>query len=237
LVSVWADKSANGYDFIQGVAGKYPTTDLYTQNGLNSLYFDQTDFLYNTANASSLWSTTGTWFVAARSRDAANYGFLLYAKNGSAGQEAGSIYNGMGYPGTQYFEVHVHFDNVSQRPSCSYQDSDANATTATVYRNNTATQKVVGMRYRPSDYVDLICDNTANLPDGLTGDPALYLQANAATGTNTPTWWGIGAHGSTDTNLERYLFGEVFEIIKYDRYLTDTEVAQTTLYLEDKWNL
>lgn len=96
-VSVWADKSGNGYDVTQATGANQPATGTRTINGLNVLDFDgSNDYLTNTAITTT---QPNSIFAVAQFDVTSSYRFLLdgitsrqilYNYNGEANINAGT---------------------------------------------------------------------------------------------------------------------------------------------------
>lgn len=64
-----------------------------------------------------------------------------------------------------------------------------------------------------------------------------YVLAQKALMKRTFTWVALGTHGSTDTNLERLLTGDIYEVLMWPRWLSDSEITAVTTYLYGKWGI
>lgn len=226
-VSAVADKSGLARNFAVGGTGV--TYVASAQNSKSVCRMGGSGYLGNTAHAAALVQATMTVILAAKSSDAADKDFIFYAKNGVAGPEAGTVYNGGGATAATAIEIDLGFD-ATDNPSFSWGDAQTVVVNQFASRANTTNPKVFGVRVKPNTIPQIILNAATNPTAGTYGaTPPIPCLA--------PTFVSIGSHGSNNDTLTRWLNGDVYEVLVWSRYLTDAEITAVTNYLYAKWGV
>jgi hypothetical protein len=175
-VSQWDDKSGNGYHLTQGTGANQPITGTRTQNSLNAIDFDGSDWLEKTG-ISSIGGNAHTWFVVLHFDTIAgggNNGFFSLRTTGS---------NDWNNP-TSIRHCAIADTNIS-----SFYDSSARSTKAVAATNS----YVIGIQRNGDSHVARV--------NGSAGTTATGLGTTAFTINEI----GVGAANGHADNLDGYI--------------------------------
>lgn len=230
-VTAVSDKSGLARNFTTGGSGV--TYVASARNSKSGCRFGGAGWLQHSSQAAQLGSMSQTVIVAALSSDTVDKDIVWYYKTGSTVQEATTVYDGGGANGTTSagaLEAHLGFD-ASNNPEIAWGDSGSGVAALIQFaiRSNTTNPKVFGWRIKPGSNPQIILDSASNPTSGtFTTIPSNRAPAPA-------TFVIIGAHGSTNSTTARWLNGDVYEVLVWNRYLSDSEVTAATSYLYSKW--
>lgn len=219
-VSLWNDKSANGFQFTQSTTAYKPDSGIDTQNGKNVLTWGVNDRLVNTSAATN-WKflnyNTGTIFVAFKQTVAANSAAIMQTN------EASSVQTG-------FYIWHQATSKIQHQVSFS---SPGN----TVVNNNTA-NNAVDTNFT---YLTIISDpqnaTAANRSDIRVKQGSAIknnTQTNSAANTDPTNTLTIGDYtnaGGVAIN------GTLGEIIIYNSILSAGDILLNQQYLANKWGV
>ena len=222
-VSIWIDKSGNGYNFTQSTSGNQPTYSVASQNNQNTITF-------TSANSTYLLGTASTNFIGTNSLSV--YGVFKTNNNTSSsavfskslyGSAEGRILYGFrepGTPGTIIGGIGGQSSNAYTAISDAYTAgawrtfgfvSDRSGWTNTTYQNGTS----IGEATIPSN-------TTTNLTNAF---PMLVGAYNNTSGDANPPQAGY------------YLDGGVGELLVFSSALTTIQRQKVEGYLAHKWGL
>jgi hypothetical protein len=213
LVSQWADKSGNGYNFTQATATNQPTRST-TQNSKSTVLFAVNDVLVSTA-ASSVWKYLS---------DGTKATVFLVVKNTLTG------YNAIISTGDLDSSI-VAFNAFTYNKTTMYFDTT----------KGTSGQEIIATATITSDSWNVF-SGYLDQTNATTGDKTkLYLNsgsANSSTGAYSPSTANPQStlqlgQASTLYNLT----GEIAEIITYKSLLSDSDRVNNVNYLKAKWGI
>ena len=210
-VELWEDQSANGNDLSQSTAGQYPTQA--TLNGLNTIFFDDTNNRLMRAQA----SVTGC--------------------DGGAGNDALTVFCVVHDDMTNHNTYNSPVAYTDFGWSTGWRMNSNAATGANIQASVAAWNSNLAMITDAATAADSL-DVIAFTYDG--ANIKTYLNSNTivTTQAETASLAPSGAHlvaGAADFAGTYGLFGYVGEIIVYDSVLSSEDFDSTLAYLQAKW--
>jgi len=217
-VSKWTDKSVNAYEFDQATAGKKPTTNSTTVNGLNSLDLDGGDVLVSNTNVAI--RTASTHFLVWNPPVYSTQPVVLEQSTDT------NLYAGYFFSPTTAvqhgLQVAATDGGLTDRVGVDWADGyDDNAVNLMTFDNSAGTYAGLNLRHNGTDLGAPDSNAGANY-DGDTGDievdDAIYM-------------------GGRGTSPSFGYEGELCEYIVYDGALSVSDRDAVEAYLAAKWGI
>jgi hypothetical protein len=209
-VTLWNDKSGNGYSVLQPIAANRPTYTSNLLNGLPGIQLTNTAYLYQIGSNMSAFSSSPSTTV------------FLVAKNGSSFAGQGwNIANTMWFIGTGAGtpRYHLSFGQVTSNAVTLFGTGGNRVGAADTVPLNTAA--IIGCTITTTG-VSINVNGTLTNFDGAV-----------ATSANNGTWFVFGdPRGGTLTNDIN-----IYEFIGFDTNLSINQRQQIEGYLANKWGL
>lgn len=207
-VSQWNDKSGNGRHVTQASGSAQPTTGTATQNSLNVLVFDGSDYMEG--SAPFMYS--------------AGEATIFVVTQGAAQSDNRVISEGSTSTTTPIYSV--------------FATSNSGGKFKHYIRNDSSSAFLAldqaGTPFNNTPNIGLVTDEGSSITsyvNGGTGDTDSYTRS----GTLTLDTFAVGA--LVRTSAGSFYNGKIAEIIIYTSTPTDSEINQVGNYLEDKWGI
>ena len=239
-VARWEDKSGNARHATQATSGSRPLRKTSQQNGLGTLFFNESALLSvpsSTAAFKFLHSTNSSIFFVTRPGTTSNpqkrLTLLSTSTGGSGGQPAFNIF---------YEDRDLPDDNYTANDACNVLIGRASGSGVVVDVGGTTTP--VGLtNWTANQYSVISC---VLRPENATASNRLSQRKNGGsaitgnTGTATPGTADAPQNltiGSLGGSASVLWLGNIAEIIIYNAALSDTDRAAVESYLMSKWGI
>ena len=204
--NVWVDVSGNNYHATNFTGSGRPTVSNDSVNFNPGANFDEGSLAYLdlSANVNNILTKDNSIFIVSSNLPTNNnFDILMY---GSDGMGDGTGYNGLGDAGI--YEFHIHRQNGDNSPGAIFlQDSISSGLLTETPADLLNVARLTTAKYLAGDAQGMgIADN---------GHSFSTTVANAPQAPITPNYLFLGKHGSTSINTERYLDGDISEVLVY----------------------
>lgn len=219
-VATWADQSGNGNDFTQATSTARPTYRTAQLNGQPGVDFDGGDILLMAANSGLLQNKAGATIIAVLQDDTGpasggttNRNAVMVSTTTATSSSRASL--GLAESASNAFKWALSGRRV---------DGDTYTELRSPSASDTSPHVLTGKFDWANALATVVLDGTA-----VVGPSAWFTAGN--TSNTTSDGIAVGAQA----NSVQFWNGRIFEVMIWDRVLTDTELGLVDSYVQDKY--